>query len=619
MDGISNTSTLAFKDVTVAIKSKILLKNVSGFASSGDLLAIMGPTGVGKTTLLNVLAGRIPCHSGAITLNESPFNKALRRRLGYVLQNDIFLSNLTLWETLYFTAMIRLPDEIPKQEKIKEINKIVDSFDLQKCLNTAIGDIAHPGLSGGEKKRASIACELLAAPDILLIDEPTSGLDSSTAHSLMVQLRKYASEHNRTIVATIHQPSSQVFNLFSTLMLLNEGKMAYFGPANRAIEHYAGLGITCGQHQNPADFLLKALSADVIKHKNEGDVRGIQSQQQQEEEPKQSGTCGKHNGTLTDTDRGIGTTNVELMQVAVKLPKCHTNDVNNEREETRRWPTSLWTQFNMLSWRSYKQSKGRILDKFEILLAAMTATYVSVSFFQTENSASTVRDKMGLVMISLIYWAFRMFVMAILGFYDEQAVIRKDRAAGAYRLLAYYLAKITIEIPLIIFVPFLFNTAVYWLSGLGGVDGYLVFVGIGTLNCLLTQRVAHVLGAAIKDPKLGIMTGNVISIGGLVLGGFLKVHPHDWLFWMKYVTLFHYPYAATLTYILKDTPDVWCNQTNAFIYSKCLGNTTEVLTSRDLLIEIGVELPIYCYIMTIVFAILICYVIGYYALKWKRV
>ncbi|XP_033731123.1 ABC transporter G family member 21-like, partial [Pecten maximus] len=483
---------------------------------------------VGKTTLLNVLAGRIPCHSGAITLNESPFNKALRRRLGYVLQNDIFLSNLTLWETLYFTAMIRLPDEIPKQEKIKEINKIVDSFDLQKCLNTAIGDIAHPGLSGGEKKRASIACELLAAPDILLIDEPTSGLDSSTAHSLMVQLRKYATEYNRTIVATIHQPSSQVFNLFSTLMLLNEGKMAYFGQANGAIEHFAGLGITCGQHQNPADFLLKVLSSDVIKH--EGDVRGIPSESFFE------------------------------IAVAVKLPNCHTNYDNIEGEKTRRWPTSLWTQFNMLSWRSYKQSKGRILDKFEILLAAMTATFVSITFFQTENSASTVRDKMGLVMISLIYWAFRMFVMAILGFYDEQAVIRKDRAAGAYRLLAYYLAKITIEIPLIIFVPFLFNTAVYWLSGLGGVDGYLVFVGIGTLNCLLTQRVAHILGAAIKDPKLGIMTGNVISIGGLVLGGFLKVHPHDWLFWMKYVTLVHYPYAATLTYILKDTPDLWGKQ-----------------------------------------------------------
>ncbi|OWF36388.1 ABC transporter G family member 14 [Mizuhopecten yessoensis] len=152
--------------------------------------------------------------------------------------------------------MIRIPDDVPEQEKTKTIHKIVESLGLQKCLHTAIGDIYHRGLSGGEKKRANIACELLTDPDILLIDEPTSGLDSSTAHTLMVQLKKYTTEHNKTLVVSIHQPSSQIYHMFCTLLLLVEGEMAYFGSANMAIDHFASLGMACGQHHNPADFLF---------------------------------------------------------------------------------------------------------------------------------------------------------------------------------------------------------------------------------------------------------------------------------------------------------------------------------------------------------------------------
>ncbi|XP_021349693.1 ABC transporter G family member 14-like isoform X1 [Mizuhopecten yessoensis] len=616
MEKVSKSSKLEFKDVMVSTKSKVLLKNVSGSASSGDLLAVMGPTGAGKTTFLNILAGRVSGDTGTITLNGSPLNKTQRRRLGYVSQDDIFLSNLTLWETLYFTAMIRIPDQVSQQEKTEKIYSVVDSLGLKKCLHTPIGDIFCRGISGGEKKRANIACELLTDPDILLIDEPTSGLDSSTAHTLMVQLKNYATEYNKTIVATIHQPSSQVFHMFSTLLLLVEGEVAYFGLANMVKEYFASLGMTCSQYYNPADFLMDILTKDTIRNMKEEDIRNIQSLQ------LPTGRLDGRSATESDKEGGTGPAGLPLTLVG-SFPDAsiHVTDDNYivEGDTTRRWPTSFWTQFKMLNWRSYKQSKGRILHKFDLIQSAFIAAFVSRLFYQTEDSVNTVRDRMGLLMISLTYWSFQMLITTLLGFTGERAVVSKDRSAGAYRLSAYYLAKITSEMPLLLCVPLLFNTAVYWLAGLGGVDGYFVYIGIGILNCLMIQSLAHNLGVLIKDVRLSMMAGNVIIIDGLLLGGFLNINPPEWLLWVKYLTFTHYPYSAVMTYLLKDMTDVWCNQTSTDIFPQCLGNMNEALTSRDILIGIGVDLPIYCYIMTIVFAVLIFYVLGYYLLKWKRV
>ncbi|XP_033747907.1 ABC transporter G family member 14-like [Pecten maximus] len=616
METISRSSRLDFKDIVVSTGSKVLLKNVSGSASSGDLLAIMGPTGAGKTTLLSVLAGRISYDSGTINLNGSPLDKAQRRRLGYVLQDDIFLSNLTLWETLYFTAMTRIPDKVPKQEKIEKIHRIVDSLGLKKCLHTAIGDIFNRGLSGGEKKRANIGCELLADPDILLIDEPTSGLDSNTAHSLMIQLKNYATEYNKTIVATIHQPSSQIFHMFSTLLLLVDGEMAYFGRASMVIDHFARLGIVCSQHYNPADFLLEVLKTDAPSNQTDGDPRKIQSLQEKCMPNDQMNAF-----TISESKREGQTETGDVELVLVR--PLHDHSLKDwsctfEGETNRRWPTSFWTQFKMLNWRSYKQSKGRIFHKFDLIQSACIASFASVLYFQIDNSVKTVRDRMGLVSMSLIYWSFQICITTILGFTGERAVVSKDRAAGAYRLSAYYFAKITSEMPLLLSIPFLFNSAVYWLAGLGGVGGYFAYLGIGTLNCLLIQSLAHILGVLIRDVKLSMMTGNVIILGGLMLGGFLNINPPKWLQWAKYFVLIHYPYSATMTCILKDAADVWCNQTSVDVFSQCGMNTSAILTSRDILLGIGVELPIYCYIMTIVFLLLIFYVLGYYSLKLKR-
>ncbi|XP_014672480.1 PREDICTED: ABC transporter G family member 14-like, partial [Priapulus caudatus] len=162
---------LLFRDVTLSLSQQTILNGVSGFCRPGEMLAIMGPTGSGKTSLLNVLAGRISqIERGSIFLDGHVLNKTLKRKIVYILQQDIFFTNLTLRQTLTFMALLRLPDTMRYEEKIRRVDEIVATLDLRKCLDVRIGDQLTGGLSGGEKKIANIATELLSNPELMYID-----------------------------------------------------------------------------------------------------------------------------------------------------------------------------------------------------------------------------------------------------------------------------------------------------------------------------------------------------------------------------------------------------------------------------------------------------------------
>lgn len=245
------------KNSSKSEEDKIILKDVSGIVSPGEMLAILGPSGCGKTTLLTGLGGRlVDGHlDGAITYNNKPFSNAMKRSTGFVTQDDVLYPHLTVYETLVFTALLRLPKTFSVEEKTSHAEAIIPQLGLTKCKDSIIGGPLLRGISGGERKRVSIGQEMLINPSLLFLDEPTSGLDSTTALRIVSTLKDLVNG-GRTVVMTIHQPSSRLFYMFDKVLLLSEGNPLYFGRAEDAMGYFSGIGFPPFVAMNPSDFLL---------------------------------------------------------------------------------------------------------------------------------------------------------------------------------------------------------------------------------------------------------------------------------------------------------------------------------------------------------------------------
>ncbi|ONK56744.1 uncharacterized protein A4U43_C10F12300 [Asparagus officinalis] len=267
------SARLTWKDLSVMVTlgngdTQTLLEDLTGYAEPGTLTAIMGPSGSGKSTLLDTLASRLATNaflSGQILLNGMK-TKLSFGTAAYVTPDDNLIGTLTARETIMYSAKLRLPDKMATEEKRALVEGTILEMGLQDCADTVIGNWHLRGISGGEKRRVSIALEILMRPRLLFLDEPTSGLDSASAFFVTQTLRSL-SRNNRTVVASIHQPSSEVFELFDRLYLLAGGKTVYFGQVSEACEFFAKAGFPCPSLRNPSDHFLRCINSDFDKVK----------------------------------------------------------------------------------------------------------------------------------------------------------------------------------------------------------------------------------------------------------------------------------------------------------------------------------------------------------------
>jgi len=254
-------ASLYFENVSYTLNGKKILDGIQGVAHPGQIMAIMGASGAGKTTFLDILARKNKRGSveGNFYVNgEKVSNTDYKSVIGFVDQEDTMLPTLTVHETIMTSALLRLPRDMGRAAKEQRVHEVEKQLGIAHIKDSLIGSEEGNGrgISGGEKRRVGIACELVTSPSILFLDEPTSGLDAYNAFNVIECLVTLAKTYKRTVIFTIHQPRSNIVALFDQLVLLAKGKTVYAGEFALCQNYFDSIGYACPPGFNIADYLV---------------------------------------------------------------------------------------------------------------------------------------------------------------------------------------------------------------------------------------------------------------------------------------------------------------------------------------------------------------------------
>ncbi|KAI4302213.1 hypothetical protein MLD38_037991 [Melastoma candidum] len=559
--------TLKFQDVVYSIivsdgesscfgtgepkTSRTILNGVTGIARPGELLAMLGPSGSGKTTLLTALAGRLPGKiAGIVTYNGHPFSSYVKRKTGIVTQDDVLYPHLTVGETLTYAAMLRLPKELTGQEKAEQAEMVMAELGLSARRHSMVGGPVLRGVSGGERKRVSIGQELLINPSLLFLDEPTSGLDSTTAQRIVMTLRGLA-RGGRTIVMTIHQPSTRLYQMFDKVLVLSDGSPIYSGRANRAMEYFGSIGyVPAFNYVNPADFLLDLANGirPVMKRDNDHPQQHDHELNLEAARPNDPNSIKQ--SLISSFKRNLDPAlKAEIGQNAMSFQDGRQSakawsSGRGPRNESK-WTTTWWDQFRVLLCRGLKERRHESYSGLRIFQVLSVSVLAGLLWWHSDTS--NMQDQIGLLFFYAIFWGFFPLFNAIFTFPQERPILVKERSSGMYRLSSYYFARIVGDLPMELVLPTIFVTISYWMGGLKpSLATFTLTLMVILLNVLLSQGLGLALGAILMDVKQGATLASVTMLVFLLAGGYYIQHMPSFAAWLKYISFSYYCYKLLI-------------------------------------------------------------------------
>ncbi|KAI5401289.1 variant 3, ABC transporter G member 7 [Lathyrus oleraceus] len=490
---------------------RFLLKNVSGEAKPGKLLAIMGPSGSGKTTLLNVLAGQLAASprlhlSGLLEFNGKPSSRN-SYKFAYVRQEDLFFSQLTVRETLSLAIELQLPNISSVEERDEYVNNLLFKLGLVSCADTNVGDAKVRGISGGEKKRLSLACELLASPSVIFADEPTTGLDAFQAEKVMETLRQLALD-GHTVICSIHQPRGSVYSKFDDIVLLTEGSLVYAGPArDEPLAYFSKFGYHCPDHVNPAEFLADLISIDYSSSDS------VHSSKK------------RINGLVESLSQKLPTI---IYATPITLDDLSKSRKRISKRTIAKRKGGWWKQFWLLLRRAWMQaSRDAPTNKVRARMSIASAVIFGSVFWRMGKSQTSIQDRMGLLQVAAINTAMAALTKTGGVFPKERAIVDRERAKGSYSLGPYLFSKLLAEIPIGAAFPLMFGAVLYPMARLHPtLMRFGKFCGIVTAESFAASAMGLTVGAMVPTTEAAMAVGPSLMTVFIVFGGYY-VNPEN--------------------------------------------------------------------------------------------
>jgi len=530
-------------DLTVTVNSKDkapkhLLQSVTFVAEPGDVIALMGPSGAGKTTLLNRLVGRgIKGDVDGSATYSGHCLKDARSCIGYVTQDDIMYETLTPRENLTFAACFAL-SHLSRSERCKAVEDIMDKLRLGKCADTVVGTPGLVrGISGGERKRTNVAMSLLGQPSLLLMDEPTSGLDSKMAAELMVDVGEVAKQ-GCTVIATIHQPSDEVFHKFNKVLLLESGRIAYFGLVSGLRQKLADLGFPAQEQMPLPEMLLDILEIpdDMVETPEAHMVRLAQLRMQ------------------SSPPQFVSTDAPEAEGAPLNLP------------EPQALPPSHRLPFLGQLWALFCRSaldlrRNKTLTLVRTGQTVLSAIGISWIFFDLGTSLADVNARLFVTFLL----AFSQFLFALLGvvntFPAERAVFLREAQDCWYNPAAFYIAKVVLDTIMQCIFPVFVTAIGYAMVGLNAneAERILMFYVIMAILANAGSGMGFIVSAAVSNVSTALSIAPGLVMPQLLLAGlFIKIENLPQPFHaLSYVMVARYAIQALVNneFACEDTPE----------------------------------------------------------------
>lgn len=600
------------------VTGKEILGGVCGSCPPGSVMAIMGGSGAGKTTLLDILAAKhkVGMTDGTVKLNNSVLtpDSPLRQLVGFVDQNDdILVPTQTVYEHVLFSALLRLPRSMSRATKELRVLDTLSELKIEHLKDQLVGK----GLSGGEKRRVVIACELVTSPSVLFLDEPTSGLDAFNAFSVIENLVGLAKNANRTIIFTIHQPRSNIVQLFDRILLLAQGQLVFTGSVSDAERFFESSGHKCPQNYNFADYIIDVtMSAASVAYSDEPATANdghdestassthatrvnnddVLSDVSDEADDNNSTSVGDdhipgsdeecpdpdvhtmpldvdpsrqwedlafHRAQISRTSaRAMVNSNVSLVPqgldplVSAFRHSYYYADLKHEIDQSSQLSVqsdhikraSLFEQFKIISHRIFKNlHRDPMLILAHYGISAGLGVLCGYLYFHVSNDISGFQNRLGLFFFLLSVFGFSTLTTVSL-FTRERLMFMRERANGYYHPLAYYAAKVLLDIvPLRVGPPVLLGLILYPLVGLNmeGTASF-VFLLVLTLFNLSAASLMLVVGILFADFGVASLIGCMINLFGILFAGlFLNQDSMPkGSNWAKWLSIYHYAYEV---------------------------------------------------------------------------
>lgn len=486
-----------------------ILKGLDGKMDAGKLTALLGASGSGKTTLLDVLAGRknIGKVEGTVLFAGQAVSKAdVRHLTGYVEQFDTLVGELSVRDMLMYTAELKLPRSLGAAARAQRVRETIDALGLGVCEDTVIGGLLKRGISGGQAKRCNVALAMITQPQVIFLDEPTSGLDSHMANEVVASLAKLARD-GRTIVATVHSPSSRAFAQFDDLLMLNDGALLFAGPIVSVQPYFEGLGFVRD------DVALPEWIVDLSTEATGGPGHLATAFKASMAWTKYEAACADLTSRHAPKD-GRRRSLAELGGVVGRPNSLQ----------------ALWTltRYRMATHYQSGEFLGpRIGDKIFCALIILTL-YWDIGSKTTQSGQQTTAALFYFVAALCGYGAFPVGP-AIIG---DRPLFYREYADGCYTAVTYYLHKFLEEAVLATLTSCLFALLVWWACSLKG--SFLVFVLCYYLTTMLAICLTSAISCAMSNAEAagGLLATYVTTC--MYFGGLYIVYDEIPPVWYEY-------------------------------------------------------------------------------------